>query len=87
MFTFKATSAVYGGESIVIDLPHYTGADGAVFGVTSYPNLAFTTYRSSNELADNGISHNRARAIFTTGFVATGSDHSGTAGVAPNPNA
>ncbi|KAJ1469204.1 hypothetical protein T484DRAFT_1919534 [Baffinella frigidus] len=82
MFTFKAASAIYGGESIVIDLPHYTGADGAVFGVTSSPSTAFTTYLSSTELADNKISQDKSRAMFTGGYVATGSDKSGTADVA-----
>ena len=80
-FTYKAVTALYGGESLVLDLPHYKGTDGAVFGVTSSPSDAFTTYENSNEWIANGVAEKKARAMFAQGFVATGSDHSGTAGV------
>lgn len=80
-FTYTALSALYGGESLVIDLPHYTGEDGAIFGVSSSPSDAFSTYATSAEWVANGVSEKKGRATFTNGFVAKGNDKSGTAGV------
>ena len=62
-FTYVAAQPIYGGESIVLDLPHYTGTDGAVFGVTSMPSDAFTTYGTSNDLADNGIDEDKVSCL------------------------
>merc|ERR1719163_523254 len=63
-----------GGESIILELPHYSiDVEGPVFGITS-SNKAFTTYADRSEGEVHGISMDKARALFTNGYVASGLD-------------
>lgn len=75
-FKFTPTESIVGGESLILDLPHYSIAvEGPVFGITS-SHTAFATYATQNDWDQNGIASSKARAMFTNGYVADGLDTS-----------
>merc|ERR1719199_2010348 len=71
-FTFTPKEAMSGGESIILELPHYSiDVEGPVFGIKS-SNKAFTTYADRSEWEVHGNRMDKARALFTNGYVASG---------------
>merc|ERR1719238_1347096 len=71
-FTFTPKADIYAGESIILELPHYSiDVEGPVFGITS-SSKAFTTYADRSDWELNGNSMDKARALFTNGYVASG---------------
>jgi hypothetical protein len=75
-FKFTPRESIVGGESLILDLPHYSIAlEGPVFGITS-SHAAFATYATQNDWDQNGIASSKARAMFTNGYVAVGLDTS-----------
>jgi len=76
VFKFTPKKAIAGGQSIILELPWYTMAiEGPVFGITS-SNKAFTTYTDRSDWELQGVSSSKARALFTNGFVASGTSAS-----------
>ena len=72
-FKFTPKESMVGGESLILDLPHYSAElEGPMFGITaSHP--AFVTYATQDDWEQNGVATSKARATFTNGFVADGS--------------
>jgi hypothetical protein len=83
VFSFTPQAPMHGGESLILELPHYEKDDlihGPVFGITS-SHKAFTTYADQSEWELNGIDESRARALFTQGYVADGTKTKERSGV------
>merc|ERR1719163_583861 len=71
-FSFTPKETVSGGESIILELPHYSiDVEGPVFGITS-SHAAFETYAARNDWEVYGVRMDKARAVFTNGYVASG---------------
>merc|ERR1719478_1683719 len=71
-FSFTPKETVSGGESIILELPHYSiDVEGPVFGITS-SHAAFTTYAARKDWEVYGVRMDKARAVFTNGYVASG---------------
>ena len=73
VFEFTPKEDIVGGESIILELPHYetSGSEGPLFGITS-SSKAFTTYADRSDWELHGTSQSKARAVFTQGYVASG---------------
>jgi hypothetical protein len=71
--TFTPMKSIYGGESLILTLPKFTrDSNGMLYGVTSSPNSAFSTYANWHDWKAYGTDQSYARAFFTNGFVADG---------------
>ena len=71
--TFTPMKSIYGGESLILTLPKFTrDSNGMLYGVTSSPNAAFSTYANWHDWKAYGTDQDYARAFFTNGFVADG---------------
>eukprot|EP00281_Chroomonas_sp_CCMP1168_P017251 CAMPEP_0206219836 /NCGR_PEP_ID=MMETSP0047_2-20121206/4528_1 /ASSEMBLY_ACC=CAM_ASM_000192 /TAXON_ID=195065 /ORGANISM="Chroomonas mesostigmatica_cf, Strain CCMP1168" /LENGTH=3848 /DNA_ID=CAMNT_0053642399 /DNA_START=64 /DNA_END=11610 /DNA_ORIENTATION=+ len=80
--TYTATKTIYGGESLILTLPKFQrDSNGMLFGITSEPSTAFSTYANWADWKAYGTDEDYARAFFTNGWWADGvSAKSGDAG-------
>ncbi|EKX47611.1 hypothetical protein GUITHDRAFT_106598 [Guillardia theta CCMP2712] len=75
VFTVTPEQNLYEGDMLLVNLPAYDVVTGPIFGVTSSPNPAFTTFGTQLEWELNYHQENRARAYVSNGWVADGNRH------------
>eukprot|EP00960_Hanusia_phi_P002221 63689-Hanusia_phi.AAC.1 len=72
VFTVTPQENLYEGDLLYVNLPHYEVESGPLFGITSSPNPAFTTFSAQLEWELHYGEEDRARAYITNGWVADG---------------
>ena len=75
VFTVTPQHNLYEGDMLFLNLPAYDVITGPIFGVTSSPNPAFTTFSTQLEWELNYHEKDRARAYVSNGWVADGNRH------------
>ncbi|EKX33061.1 hypothetical protein GUITHDRAFT_120756 [Guillardia theta CCMP2712] len=75
VFTVTPEHNLYEGDMLLVNLPAYDVVTGPIFGVTSSPNPAFTTFTTQLEWELNYYQEDRARAYISNGWVADGNRH------------
>ncbi|EKX34422.1 hypothetical protein GUITHDRAFT_119428 [Guillardia theta CCMP2712] len=75
VFTVTPEHNLYEGDTLLVNLPAYDVVTGPIFGVTSSPNPAFTTFTTQLEWELNYYQEDRARAYISNGWVADGNRH------------
>ncbi|EKX35650.1 hypothetical protein GUITHDRAFT_118136 [Guillardia theta CCMP2712] len=75
VFTVTPQHNLYEGDMLLVNLPAYDVITGPIFGVTSSPNPAFTTFSTQLEWELNYHEKDRARAYVSNGWVADGNRH------------
>ncbi|EKX33066.1 hypothetical protein GUITHDRAFT_120760 [Guillardia theta CCMP2712] len=75
VFTVTPEHNIYEGDMLLVNLPAYDVVTGPIFGVTSSPNPAFTTFTTQLEWELNYYQEDRARAYISNGWVADGNRH------------
>eukprot|EP00960_Hanusia_phi_P016201 477399-Hanusia_phi.AAC.2 len=71
-FSITPQQNLYPGDVLTVNLPTYRATTGPIFGVTSSPNPAFTTFKTQLEWELNYNQEDRGRAFITDGWVADG---------------
>ncbi|EKX52871.1 hypothetical protein GUITHDRAFT_101325 [Guillardia theta CCMP2712] len=75
VFTVTPQLNLYEGDMLLVNLPAYDVITGPIFGVTSSPNPAFSTFSTQLEWELNYNEKDRARAYVSNGWAADGNRH------------